>query len=31
VPRAQIVTVAREFADNADKTQGKSMVIIGAA
>ncbi|MBW0449628.1 nitrate reductase subunit alpha [Paraburkholderia phenoliruptrix] len=31
VPRDQIVTVAREFAANADKTHGKSMVIIGAA
>ena len=31
VPREQIITVAREFAANADKTQGKSMVIIGAA
>ena len=31
VPRQQISTVARQFADNADKTQGKSMVIIGAA
>jgi len=31
VPRAQIVTVAREFAANADKTRGRSMVIIGAA
>ena len=31
VPRQQIITVAREFADNADKTRGKSMVIIGAA
>src|SRR5207249_6839639 len=30
-PRDQIVAVARQFADNADKTQGKSMVIIGAA
>ncbi|SSW69518.1 nitrate reductase subunit alpha [Achromobacter agilis] len=30
VPRQQIVTVAREFASNADKTQGRSMVIIGA-
>ncbi|GLU32754.1 nitrate reductase subunit alpha [Trinickia caryophylli] len=30
VPREQIVTVAREFAANADKTQGRSMVIIGA-
>jgi nitrate reductase alpha subunit len=31
VPRADVITVARQFADNADKTQGKSMVIIGAA
>jgi nitrate reductase / nitrite oxidoreductase, alpha subunit len=31
VPRAQVITVAREFAANADKTHGKSMVIIGAA
>ena len=31
VPRDQIIAVARQFADNADKTQGKSMVIIGAA
>ncbi len=31
VPRAQVLTVARQFADNADKTKGKSMVIIGAA
>jgi nitrate reductase alpha subunit len=31
VPREQIITVARQFADNADKTHGKSMVIIGAA
>ena len=31
VPRAQVITVARQFADNADKTRGKSMVIIGAA
>jgi nitrate reductase alpha subunit len=30
VPREQVVTVARQFADNADKTHGKSMVIIGA-
>jgi nitrate reductase alpha subunit len=30
VPRDQVVTVARQFADNADKTRGKSMVIIGA-
>jgi len=26
-----IITVARQFADNADKTNGKSMIIIGAA
>ncbi len=31
VPRDQIITVAHQFADNADKTEGKSMVIIGAA
>jgi nitrate reductase / nitrite oxidoreductase, alpha subunit len=31
VPRAQVITVARQFADNAEKTHGKSMVIIGAA
>ncbi|MDA1587869.1 molybdopterin-dependent oxidoreductase, partial [Bacillus cereus group sp. TH230-1LC] len=31
VPREQIITIARQFADNADKTHGKSMVIIGAA
>lgn len=30
VPANQIITVAREFADNAAKTQGRSMVIIGA-
>lgn len=30
VSREQIVTVARQFADNADKTRGKSMVILGA-
>ena len=30
-PREQLVTVARQFADNAHKTQGRSMVIIGAA
>jgi len=30
VPRDQIITVARQFAENADKTQGRSMVIIGA-
>ncbi|RTL46920.1 nitrate reductase subunit alpha [Variovorax gossypii] len=31
VPRAQVIRVAREFAENAHKTQGKSMIIIGAA
>ncbi|MFN3611135.1 nitrate reductase subunit alpha [Tepidimonas sp.] len=31
VPREQAIAVARQFADNADKTHGKSMVIIGAA
>ncbi len=31
VKREQIIKVAREFADNADKTKGRSMIIIGAA
>ncbi|MBE2264466.1 MAG: nitrate reductase subunit alpha, partial [Burkholderiaceae bacterium] len=31
VKRDQVIAVARQFAENADKTQGKSMVIIGAA
>jgi nitrate reductase / nitrite oxidoreductase, alpha subunit len=31
VPRKQIIAVARGFASNAEKTNGKSMVIIGAA
>lgn len=31
VRRDKIIQVAREFADNAEKTNGKSMVIIGAA
>ena len=30
VPAEQIVTMAREFASNAEKTKGKSMVILGA-
>ena len=30
MPRDQIVTVAREFALNAEKTKGRSMVIVGA-
>lgn len=31
VNRKDIITVARQFAENADKTEGKSMVILGAA
>ena len=31
VPREKIITVAQQFAENAHKTQGKSMIIIGAA
>lgn len=31
VSRDKIIHVAREFADNAEKTNGKSMIIIGAA
>ncbi|MBV1887620.1 MAG: nitrate reductase subunit alpha, partial [Parvibaculaceae bacterium] len=30
VPRENIITVAREFASNAEKTEGRSMVILGA-
>jgi len=30
VPKDQIISVAREFARNAEKTNGKSMVILGA-
>ncbi len=30
VPRDQIITVAREFALNAEKTEGRSMIILGA-
>ncbi len=30
VPAAQVVTVARQFADNAAATSGRSMIIIGA-
>ncbi len=30
VKRQDVITVARQFADNADKTEGKSMVILGA-
>ena len=31
VSAEQITRIAREFADNADKTRGRSMVILGAA
>jgi nitrate reductase / nitrite oxidoreductase, alpha subunit len=31
VKRDQVIAVARQFADNAERTEGKSMVIIGAA
>ena len=31
VPRDQIIATARGFASNAEKTKGKSMIIIGAA
>ena len=31
VPRDQIIQTAREFARNAEKTNGRSMIIIGAA
>jgi len=31
VPRQRVIQVAREFADNAHKTKGKSMIIVGAA
>ena len=31
VKRELVIRLAREFADNADKTKGRSMVIIGAA
>ena len=31
VPRAEVIQVAREFADNANKTRGKSMILVGAA
>ena len=30
-PRAQVIAVARQFAENAHRTRGRSMVIIGAA
>jgi nitrate reductase / nitrite oxidoreductase, alpha subunit len=31
VPREQLISVARQFAETAEKTEGRSMVIIGAA
>jgi nitrate reductase / nitrite oxidoreductase, alpha subunit len=31
VPAEQVTRIAREFAENADKTQGRSMIIVGAA
>ena len=31
VPREKVIRIAREFADNADRTQGRSMIIVGAA
>lgn len=31
VPRDKVIRIAREFADTADKTNGKSMIIVGAA
>ena len=29
--RSKVIKIAREFADTADKTKGKSMIIVGAA
>jgi nitrate reductase alpha subunit len=31
VSRERVIQVAREFADNADRTRGRSMIIVGAA
>lgn len=31
VPRNTVITIAREFAENAAKTNGRSMIIVGAA
>lgn len=31
IPAQQVIRIAREFADNADKTRGRSMIILGAA
>lgn len=30
VPRADVIRVAREFADNAEKTRGKSLILLGS-
>lgn len=30
VPRDKVIRIAREFADTADKTKGRSMIIVGA-
>ncbi|OAT78868.1 nitrate reductase subunit alpha [Mangrovibacter phragmitis] len=30
VPRQEIIRIAREFGDNAEKTHGRSMIIVGA-
>ncbi len=30
VPESQVISTARQFAENAEKTKGKSMIIIGA-
>ena len=30
VPQAEVIRVAREFADNAEKTRGKSLIIMGS-
>jgi nitrate reductase alpha subunit len=31
VPKEQVIRIAKEFSENAHKTKGKSMVILGAA
>jgi len=30
VPRGEVIRVAREFAENAEKTKGKSMILLGS-
>ena len=30
VPRSEVIRVAREFAENAEKTRGKSMILLGS-